>query len=249
MVYIFGIEFNESLGFPLFLIAGLYVALSPCLFPVMPLTVFRIMGKTLDEDNQTQVSRRNMLEWVLLLCAGIFTSFIIFTFTAQLVGSFLIRNFVLLNLIVGIMLVLMGLTIIFSQIAERTFARIPIPERATNFFEKEEYSSIDLYLLGLAYSIIALPCAAPAFLAVMSFIVGTGNVVVTGVGLGLFGLGLMIPYLILVFLTSTAQTVFIGAIQRNFGTVEKVVGVIMIAFGFLFIWPFFGGPFIFSSIY
>lgn len=240
----FGIELDASLGLPVFFLIGLYVALSPCLFPIMPLTVFRVMGKThtYDGDETYAINRKDALQWVILLCTGIFASFALFALMANLIGSFLLQNHEILSGFFGIILIVIGGIILFPQIEEKTFSKIPIPEGVTNFFNKEEFTNYDLFLLGAAFSVIALPCSSPAFIVILDIIITAGDPIFTMVGMLLFGLGLFIPYLILVLLTSEARDKFIRGIKNRFRLLEIVTSILIIIMGILFIIPLFGGP-------
>ena len=243
----FGIELDASLGLPVFFLIGLYVALSPCLFPIMPLTVFRVMAKTqiVNGEETYSINKRDSIEWVVLLCLGIFTSFAVFALLANLIAGFLLQNHELLSFIFGIILLTVGTIILFPKFEEKTFARIPIPEKVTNFFNKEEFTRYDLFLLGAAFSIIAIPCSSPAFLVILNIIVATRNPLFTLVGMTLFGIGLFIPYLILVLLTSEARDRFIKGIKERFRLLEITTSILIILMGILFILPILGGPNIF----
>ncbi|UCG04021.1 MAG: hypothetical protein JSW11_08540 [Candidatus Heimdallarchaeota archaeon] len=251
---IFGIPFDESIGLPLFFLVGLYVALSPCLFPIMPLTVFRIMNKpTTDDSGQEQYPNRRMaFQWVILLTSGILITFFLAILISAYIwtnlGSFLSEIFIELTFILGLILIVMGMFLIFPILAELTFARIPIPQRVTNSFQREEYRHLDLFLIGFGYTFIALPCAFPVFLILLSIIPLIGNPLYLFIGMGLFALGLLVPYFILVLVTAEARIRAATLLAERFRIVEIMTGIFVIIFGLLFIWPSFGGPYVFSLV-
>ncbi|MFX0122230.1 MAG: cytochrome c biogenesis protein CcdA [Candidatus Hodarchaeota archaeon] len=251
---IFGIAFDESIGLPLFFLVGLYVALSPCLFPIMPLTVFRIMNKPIiDDSGQEQYPTRRMaLQWVILLTGGILITFslaiLISAYIWTNLGSFLSGVFIQLTFILGLLLILMGIFLIFPVLAELTFTRIPIPQRVTDSFQREEYRHLDLFFIGFGYTFIALPCSFPIFLILLALIPLIGNLLYLFIGMGLFALGLLIPYLILVLVTAEARIRAASLLAEKFRIVEIITGILVIIFGLLFIWPSFGGPYVFSLV-
>ncbi|MFX0014997.1 MAG: cytochrome c biogenesis CcdA family protein [Promethearchaeota archaeon] len=253
-MFIFGIEVTESLGLPLFFLVGLYVALSPCLFPIMPLTVFRIMSKTVTDESgkEQQPSKKMVFQWVIILTSGIIITFFLAIFISAYVwtnlGFFLSDIFIELTFLLGILLIVMGLFLIFPVLGEFTFARISIPQRVTNSFQREEYHNLDLFLIGFGYTFIALPCAFPVFLILLSIIPLFGNSFSLLIGMGLFSLGLFIPYLILVLVTAEARTRAATLLAEKFRIVEIITGIFVIIFGLLFIWPSFGGPYLFSLV-
>ncbi len=246
----YGIEIDNSIGLPLFFFAGLYIALSPCLFPVMPLTVFRIMNKSvMDENGQETVATRSMvLKWVTALTSGVLLSFlaamIIGAYIWSYLGLFLIQLYQPLTLILGIVLVLMGFFLLFPVLSEKTFARIPIPQGISNVFDREEFNYIDLFIIGLGYSFVALPCAFPVFTILLSLIPTIGGSFPFLVGLMLFSFGLFLPYLALVFVTAEARTIAAQKFAERFRVIEIITAILVIIFGLLFILPTFTGQYI-----
>lgn len=251
---IFGVEVNESIGLPLFFLVGLYIALSPCLFPIMPLTVFRIMNKSIiDESGEEQYPTRRMaLQWVVLLTSGILITFflaiVISNYIWSNLGLFLINIYREITFLLGLLLIGMGIFLLFPILAENTFARIPIPQNVTNSFQRDEYRHLDLFLIGFGYTFIALPCAFPGFLILLAIIPFIGNSFNLMVGMGLFSLGLFIPYFILVLVTAEARIRAASFLAKKFRIIEIVTGILVIIFGLLFIWPSFGGPNILSLV-
>ncbi|MFX1507964.1 MAG: cytochrome c biogenesis protein CcdA, partial [Promethearchaeota archaeon] len=150
--------------------------------------------------------------------------------------------------ILGLLLVVMGIFLIFPILAERTFSRIPIPQRVTDSFQREEYRHLDLFLIGFGYTFVALPCAFPVFLILLSIIPLIGNPLLLFIGMGLFALGLLIPYFILVLVTAEARVRAASLLAEKFRIVEIITGILVIIFGLLFIWPAFGGPYVFSLL-
>ncbi len=235
---------------PLFFAAGLYVALSPCLFPIMPLTIFRIMSKTnLEGDDQNQQPTRLMaLQWVILLTMGILITFFLVMLLATLIGNtfglFFISNFVFFSFILGLFLLLMGILLLFPQLGEKTYARIPIPQKLISI-QRDEYSQFDLFLIGFGYSFIAFPCAFPAFGVMLPYIAARANFLFTLSAMSLFALGLFIPYFILVLVTAEARSRAASLLAENFRKIEIGMGILVIITGLILMWPFFGGPVLF----
>ena len=251
-MFIFGVEVDESIGLPVFFLVGLYIALSPCLFPIMPLTVFRIMNKTIIDDSgrERNPTRRMALQWVITLTSGILITFflaiLISTYIWNRLGSLLSEIYLEITFFLGLLLITMGLFLLFPVLAESTFARIPIPQSVTNYFQRDEYRHLDLFLIGFGYTFIALPCAFPGFLILLAIIPLIGNTFNLLIGMGLFSIGLFIPYLILVLVTAEARIRAASLLAEKFRIIEIITGIFVIIFGFLFIWPIFGGPNILS---
>jgi cytochrome c biogenesis protein CcdA len=116
-----------------------------------------------------------------------------------------------------------------------TFARIPIPQTISNMMVHEEYKQLDLFILGLGYSVIAFPCAAPVFISLFLFLQQTANIVSILVGMTLFGIGLFVPYLILVFVTAETRVRIANKLAEHFRKIEIIMGVLIILFGIIFL--------------
>lgn len=253
---IFGIEVNETLPLfiriSLFFLVGLYVALSPCLFPIMPLTLFRIMNKSVVDDQEKQPTRRMAFQWVIILTSGILITFFLAIFISAYIwtnlGFFLLDVHLTLTFFLGLILILMGLFLLFPTLAKTTFSRIPIPQKVTDSFQRDEYRNLDLFLIGFGYTVIALPCVFPVFIILTAIIPFIENSFYLLVGMGLFALGLLIPYFILVLVTAEARVRAATLLAEKFRIVEIITGILVIIFGLLFIWPAFGGPYVFSLI-
>ena len=257
--YIFGLGVSSTLGFPLFFFVGLYVALSPCLFPIMPITILNIMRKdekekyslikSSENDNivpDTSPNRIKAFNWIFMLWSGILFSFGIFALIGTYIGGFLIQNYILFNLIVGIFLIIMGYIIINPKLEEIFFSRIPVPNFVQKQMQKEEYSGLDLFILGTFYSIIALPCAGPVFIALIPIVINFNNQLVSLFSLSLFALGLLIPYLLLIMVTTETQAKFIKKVRGNYQIIKIITGLLIILVGGLLAWPYFGGPVLFT---
>ena len=62
-----------------------------------------------------------------------------------------------------------------------------------------------------------------------------GNILYMLIGMGVFGVGLFIPYLILMFLTAETRTRVASQLAENFRKIEIVMGFLIIIFGLLFL--------------
>ncbi|MFW9777620.1 MAG: cytochrome c biogenesis protein CcdA [Candidatus Heimdallarchaeota archaeon] len=245
---IYGIKIDESIGLPLFFIVGLYIALSPCLFPIMPLTIFRVLDKTTSNQLETTPShtRRQAFQWVILLTSGIVFAFagasIVYLHIWQQLGLFLTNAYRPLTYLLGILLILTGILFLSPRLGKLTFGRIPVPQRVTEVMQKETYRNLDLFILGMGYSIIALPCAFPAFIVLLALVTAASNVIFTSVGMTLFSIGVFLPYFLLIFFPLLPLTSFI---RKHYRVFEGFVGILVMTMGLLFLWPLFGGPTLF----
>ena len=208
------------------------------------------MNKSVLDDygEETYVTRVTVLKWVIALTSGVLVSFlaamIIGAYIWSYLGLFLIQLYQPLTLILGIILVTMGFFLLFPVLGEKTFARIPIPERVSNLFDREEFIYMDLFIIGLGYSFVALPCAFPVFTILLSLIPAIGGSFSFLIGLVLFSIGLFLPYLALVFVTAEARAIAAQKFAERFRIVEIITAILVFIFGLLFILPTFTGQYI-----
>jgi cytochrome c-type biogenesis protein len=234
-------EFSDLYSIPFFLLAGLYVALSPCLFPIMPMTIFRIMNTDMkdSEGNTVNPSRKMVLRWVSILVSGILITFFVVAFVGLYIWNGLAIQLISLyrplSLLMGLILITMGIFIIFPLLSEMTFAKIPIPQEVSNIMMREEYKQLDFFIMGLGYSIIAFPCASPVFISMFGILVSVGNLLYMLIGMGVFGVGLFIPYLILVFVTAETRIRVASKLAENFRIIEIIMGMSIVIFGIVFL--------------
>jgi cytochrome c biogenesis protein CcdA len=200
--------------------------------------------------NVTYPSRKESLRWVSILVSGIMITFVsvvlIIMYVWQEFGVQINHLRSPLSYLLGVILIIMGVFILFPKLSEKSFAKIPIPQKVTDMMARDEYREIDLLIIGLGYSVIALPCIFAVFLALITIIVSIANPIFTLAGLVFFSIGLYIPYLILVLITAEARFRAASSLSGKFRYVEIVMGVLIVIFGLLFLWPAFGGPFLLS---
>lgn len=244
-VIIYGFELSSSLGIILFFLIGVYIALSPCLFPILPTTIMNIMYKESQnwdsETNKYILSSNKSNYWILSLWSGIVVSFGILIVFSSIIAIFLIQNYLFLNLIFGVVMILIGIVMFVPKIEYKLMLIIPsIP--IINKFRKDNLDGFDLFLLGSSYSIIAFPCAGPAILAMLPLLIGSINPIWTMSALIAFSIGILIPYLIIGQLALRSSKKFMTQIQESYKIIKIVTSMFIILIGLLLVWPYYGGP-------
>lgn len=245
-VVLYGLELNSSLGLLLFFLIGLYVALSPCLFPILPTTIMNILYKQNESQRNTaqqgEGSRNSQSSvYILSLWSGIVISFGIIIVASSILALFVIENYLFLNFIFGGIMVIFGI-IMFIPSFESRFAFNSLSSNILSRFQKSSFNYVDLFLLGSVYSIIAFPCAGPAILAMLPLLIGTANPLFTSAALLAFAIGILIPYLLIGKLISATGTKFISNIRNSYKYIKITTSILIIVIGLLLAWPYLGGP-------
>jgi thioredoxin:protein disulfide reductase len=167
----------------LMLLAGLAVSLTPCVYPMVSITV-SVFGA-----RETK-SKREGLMLSAAFVAGIIAVFtplgVIAGVSGEMMGSFLQNEWVLV-----------AMAVLFLAMAVSMFGafNIGLPSSITNrLAQVGGIGYKGAFLLGVACGPIAAPCSGPPLIAILTWI-GQSQDVVLGAGMmALFSLGLGMPF-------------------------------------------------------
>lgn len=212
-------------------LAGLASFLSPCVLPLVPPYLSYIGGTTFEElaagDLDAKIWRR-VITAAIFFVAGFTTVFVGLGAGASAFGQLIQTYRGPLSLAAGIVIILFGLHFIGLLRVSMFYkeARISGPS--------ETESSLGAYLMGLAFAFGWTPCIGPILATVLTVAANENS---TGAGVRLlfvYSLGLGIPFI----LAAVAVRPFLGFMhrfKRHFGTLEKVMGVLLVLTGILFL--------------
>lgn len=223
------------------MLAGLLSFLSPCVLPLVPPYLCYLGGVTFDELSgesrklPPHVHARIILAAVFFVL-GFTTIFTALGAGASAFGQLLLGWKILLTRIAGGVIILFGLHFL-------GILRIGLLYRDTRFqTNSTNVSVIGAFVMGLAFAFGWTPCIGPILSPVMS-LAADSSTVGKGVSMLLvYSLGLGIPFLLAAVLIQPFLS-FLQRFQRYLGIMEKVMGVLLILVGLLFInatldWPY-----------
>jgi len=90
------------------------------------------------------------------------------------------------------------------------------------------------FLLGLAFAIGWTPCIGPILAAILSVAANENSALQGATLLAVYSLGLGVPFLLAGIAVGPFLS-FFSRFKRNLGLVEKIVGVLLIVTGLLFL--------------
>ncbi|HXY20179.1 MAG TPA: cytochrome c biogenesis protein CcdA [Gemmatimonadales bacterium] len=161
-------------------IAGISTSLTPCIYPMIPITVGIIGGGAAGRG------RRRTAGLTLTYAAGLALLYAVLGLIAGLSGSLFgaVSSSPWARLIVGNLLLIFGLAMLGT---------IPVnaPARLLTWaggLSGGSYPAV--FLLGATSGIVAAPCGAPAFAAVLTWVAATRSGVLGFVYLFVFALGM-----------------------------------------------------------
>ncbi len=173
-------------------LAGLISFLSPCVLPLVPAYVSYIAGESLEEltGETTRRQRMTTLLLSLLFVLGFTTVFVLMGASATAIGDMLLRYRHILETVAGVVVILFGLVMIglvrFQSLQRDVRFHLNVPGG----------QPIGAYILGAAFAFGWTPCIGPVLGGILA-IAAVGNTVAGGmILLGVYSLGLGVPFLI-----------------------------------------------------
>ncbi|MGA2346675.1 MAG: cytochrome c biogenesis protein CcdA [Candidatus Sulfotelmatobacter sp.] len=209
--------------------AGLASFLSPCVLPLVPGYISLISGVGVEElkSAQAQLMRRVMVNSVAFIL-GFSVVFIAEGLAATELGALLGMYKHRLAVVAGVVIIIFGLhlTGIFKIKALYTDARL--------HSVKGSSTPIGAFVIGFAFAFGWTPCLGPALTFILTLASQQDTVVKGGLLLGVYSLGLAVPFL----LTSLLMERFLKFYSRfrsYMHALEVASGGLLIALGVLLV--------------
>lgn len=221
-------------GFSFWLVfgAGVLSFLSPCVLPLVPPYLTYMSGASFDQlrdDGATAgVIWRKSVFTSLFFIAGFSVVFVLFGATATAFGQAFRQALPIITPIAGLFIIAMGLHFLGVY-------RIAFLDRQLRHNGPGVASGpVGGFLLGLAFAVGWTPCIGPVLAAILA-VASTKETALDGAALlGLYSLGLGVPFLLAGVAIGPFLTFFSG-FKRHLGTVEKVMGGFLVITGLLFL--------------
>ncbi|GAB4342470.1 MAG: protein-disulfide reductase DsbD [Calditrichia bacterium] len=208
--------------FILVFLGGLALNLTPCVYPLIPITISYFGGQ----------NKGNVVTHAILYVLGMAITYSVLGVIAALTGSMFgaaLQNPIVLIIIA---LVLVGLSLSMFDLYE-----IRVPAFLSNFAGGARQGYFGTFFMGLTVGIVAAPCIGPFVLALLTYVGEKGSVFL---GFWLFfvlAMGLGVPFLFL--------GIFSGSINKlpRSGAwmiwVRSIFGFILLAMAAYFLAPLF----------
>ncbi|UCG52419.1 MAG: thioredoxin family protein [Candidatus Latescibacterota bacterium] len=213
-------------AFLMVFIWGLALNLTPCVYPLIPITVGYFGGQAGGKTSRTFFLAAI---YVLGMAAMYSTLGLIAALTGSILGTALQNPFV-----VGVV----ALVLILLALSMFGFYEFRVPARLSGFAGTSKQGFIGAFMMGLTVGIVAAPCIGPFVLALLTFVGESGN---PALGFSLFftlAVGLGLPFLFLAVISGS-----ISKLPRSgewMDWIKKLFGVILIAMAIFFLEPHIG---------
>jgi cytochrome c-type biogenesis protein len=212
--------------------AGVLSFLSPCVLPLVPPYLTYMSGASFDQlradESGSAALQRRVAVTSLFFILGFTVVFVLLGATATVFGQAFRQALPILTPVAGIMIIAMGLHFIGVY-------RIGLLDRQVRHNGPGVASGpLGGFLLGLAFAIGWTPCIGPVLAAVLSVAASKGTALEGASLLGLYSLGLGVPFFLAGIAIGPFLT-FFNSFKRHLHTVERVMGVLLVITGVLFL--------------
>jgi len=210
-------------AFVLVFFGGMALNLTPCVYPIIPITVSYFGG-------QASGSKASTIVLAILYLLGMAAMYSTLGVVAALTGSLL--GSALQNPLVTAFIALVMVALAASMFG---FYEIRVPAALSGVAGTAKQGYVGAFLMGLTVGIVAAPCIGPFVLGLLTFVGERGDPVL---GFALFftlSVGLGLPY---VFLAVASGN--ISKLPRSgewMEWVRRVFGVVLLAMGVYFLGP------------
>ncbi len=220
------------------LLAGALSFLSPCVLPLVPPYLCYMAGISVEQFRGGGAAvaagpgaRGNVLMSALFFTLGFASVFVALGAGASSIGLLLRQHLDVLAKIGGLIIVVMGLNFL-------GVFRIGLLAREARFQGSGKPATLTgAYVMGLAFAFGWTPCIGPVLGAILG-IAASRETVGAGAGLlAVYSLGLAIPFWIAAGFSGAFMR-FLSRFRRHLGTVEKVMGGLLVLTGLAFIFGY-----------
>ena len=211
------------LTFVIIFISGLALNLTPCVYPLIPITVSYFGG-------QAGGKKGSLLIHAIIYILGMAITYSLLGVIAALTGSILgawLQHPVVLLFIAAVMIAL--------ALSMFGLYEITVPPALANFAGQSKQGYFGTFFMGLTVGIIAAPCIGPFVLALFTYVGTQGDPILGFFMFFVLAIGLGIPFVVL--------AIFSGSLQRlpRSGAwmvwVRTIFGFILTAVAIYFIHP------------
>jgi len=206
------------------LFAGAVSFLSPCVLPLVPGYLAAVTG--VSAGRIEDADWRAVLPPSLIFVASFSAIFIILGLSATGLSQALRMNLSTLNKVAGILMIVMGAFFVATMLITKLNAEW----RVDTLMERAGKGGP--LAAGAAFAVAWTPCVGPTLTAILGLAATGGSVIEGGVTLGVYSLGLAIPFL-LTAVAFTRMTTAFAVIKRHYPAIMAFGGVILIGMGVL----------------
>ncbi|NQV14791.1 thioredoxin family protein [bacterium] len=218
-------QYGLILTFVIIFLGGLALNLTPCVYPLIPITISFFGG--------TESGKGRTFWMALAYVLGIAVTYSILGVVAALggglFGALLTNPYVL----IGIAIILVGLSLSMFGVYE-----FRLPTGLMTAASQSKAGVFGSFFMGLTLGIVAAPCVGPFVIGLLTYVAAQQNVVLGFTMFFTLAMGLGLPYLFLAMYSSKLSSLpRSGAWMIG---VRVIFGLVLIAMAIYFLMPLLG---------
>ena len=209
------IEKGSILAFLLVFIAGILSSFTPCVYPVIPITIGYI-------GSRAEGKRFKGFVLSIFLVLGIATIYSILGLIAAASGSVFgaYSQHPAVLIVISAIFAVMGASMLGAF-------EITLPASVQGKMRTERKGFLGAYLVGMITGVVAAPCVGPILVALLAWVAQSGSLIVGFLLLFTYAVGMGLLFIVIGTFAG-AMTALPGA-GKWMETIKKVFGVILIA--------------------
>jgi cytochrome c-type biogenesis protein len=198
--------------------------------PLVPFFLSYLAGTSIQQTNgaaATALPHRAMIVGTLAFSAGMITVFVALGASASVIGQLMREWFSVLRWVAAAAMIAMGLHFV-------GIIQIPLLARQARLDARhiDAASLTGAYVVGLAFAFGWTPCVGPILSLILLVAANTQSALEGTLLLAIYGLGMCLPFIITAVFAQPALRA-LKRLQPHLRTLERISGVILIAFGIL----------------
>lgn len=213
------------LTFILVFLGGLALNLTPCVYPLIPITISYFGG-------QAEGKKGHLVSHAIIYVIGMSITYSILGVLASLTGSLFGSALQNPSVLIVIAIILVGLALNMFNLYE-----IRVPTFLTNFAGGAKKGYLGTLFMGLTVGILAAPCIGPFVLALLTFVGERGDILL---GFGMFftlAIGLGIPFIFLAIFSGSLNKIPRSGAWMVW--VRNIFGFVLMGMAIYFLQPLF----------
>ncbi|MEP1208020.1 MAG: cytochrome c biogenesis protein CcdA [Rhizobiaceae bacterium] len=216
--------------------AGLLSFISPCVLPLVPPYLTYLAGVSLDNISPDDAVIARQVRRKALINAGFFVIGFTCVFVALGAGASTFSQVVrqnqeILSIIAGIVIMIMGLHFL-------GLFKIGLLYREARFQVDDDIvrgaTVAGSFIMGLAFAFGWTPCIGPILGVILGIASARDTVGEGAFMLGVYSMGLGVPFLLAALFAGPFMR-FLSRFRRHLGSVEKLMGGLLVLTGILFL--------------
>jgi cytochrome c-type biogenesis protein len=204
----------DPLGLMFAFTAGVFALFSPCAFPLFPGYISFYLG--------IDVAAKKAIECGTVCALGLLTVLCAIGVVASLAGSLVFTYLSFLQPLVGLFMILMGLSMIIE-------ISLPTFQPSIRIQKNRKFSSLFLY--GVAYGLATIGCSAPIFFSILFYAVLSGeffHIMLTFVS---YAFGMTLPLVIATIVVARSRDLVMKKVVRATPILHRIGGVVLMLLG------------------